>query len=237
MDWHAIFDWKWWDDAEKEQYSSLYFWRLIAWNERVISCRDLLNNGGVLIEHGQESFEEKRHLWRTLMEWEWAVKPLTFTGTLMATASNRSFEENRFQCWLSDPDRPSTLKPPGRGAPLSVLITHTLLKDRESHARARAKETPEQADLRRKKDRERHAARRAELRKDGIIYTKPKQPYLDPREVDRKRALNSEAQKRWRARCTPEKKQELRHIRQTRYYPAEIEHKASVRRKRSRLRV
>ena len=114
----------------------------------------------------------------------------------MATASNCSFEENRFQSWLSDPDRASTLKPPGRGAPLVVSITHTRLKDRESHARARAKETPEQAELRRKKDRERHAERRAQLRADGLVYVKPRQLYLDPPEVDRKRALNSEAQKR-----------------------------------------
>lgn len=204
-------------------------WQRIAWNERVISCPDSLNNGGELITRGQESsFEENRHYTRTLMEW--TVRPLIFTGRLMATASNCSFEENRFQCWLSDPDRCSTLKPPGRGAPLAVLITHTLLKDRESHARARAKETPEQAELRRKKDRERHAIRHAQLRADGLVCVKPRQLYLDPPELDRKRALNSDAQKRWRARCSPEKKQELLQTRQKEYYSAEREHKAAVRR-------
>lgn len=177
------------------------------------------------------SFEELRY-YRQYCEMEWTTKPLVFDGTLMATTSNRSFEENRFQHWLADMTRPSTLLPPGQGAPAKWHLTHRRMKDRETHARARAKETAEQRELRQKKDRERHTARRKQLHDEGLVYVKSKQLYLDPPEVERRRTQNRDAQRRWRKKQTTEKKAELLKIRREIYYPAEMTYKRDVHRRK-----
>ena len=146
------------------------------------------------------------------------------TGALMAKTGkhNHSFEEDRFQYWLRDTSRPSTLlEVPGRKQ-YHLQWVHTHMKDRESHARARARETPEQRELRLKKDRERHAERCAQLRAQGLpCNIKTEQPYLDANEIERRRKLNREAQQRWHDRLTDEKKKQLLQIWREEYYPTE----------------
>lgn len=142
----------------------------------------------------------------------------------------RSFEESRFQHWLRDTSRTSTFEVPGPKQ-RHLQWAHTHMKDRESHARARARETPEERELRLKKDRERHAERRAQLRAQGLpCNSKTERPlHLDPSELLRRRALNREAQQRWRDRLTTEKKKQLLQVRREQYYPTEREQKRGKR--------
>jgi len=174
------------------------------------------------------SFEERRY-YTLFVRMEWTQGPHITSGTLQATTtSNRSFEEDRFQHWLRDVSRgPSTLKAPARDEH-HLQLAHTRMKDRESHARARASETKEETDLRRKKDRERHAKRRSKLRTQGLVEIKSnRRTLLDPTEIDRRRALNRKAQQRWRDRLTANKKRELLQVRREHYYPTERRQKSN----------
>jgi hypothetical protein len=217
----------WWSDVR----SDVHVRRIVAdkatyWNQEGEPYWGIQNN--------IVSIEERRcHDQYSGMQW--TQRPHMFSGTLMALRDkhNHSFEEDRYQYWLRDTNRRSTLVAPARDAHVALQLTHTRMKDRESHAVARARETPEQRELRLKKDRERHAERRAQLRAQERVLVDKKtikqKPHLDQDEIERRRKLNRDVQQRWRDKLTDEKKQQLLQIRREEYYPTERRQKRSRR--------
>ena len=208
----------WWSDVDE---------RMIVANKPTYWCQEDKPYWG--IQYNIISFEERRYH-DQYCGMQWTQRPHVFNGTLMEKTDhqNHSFEKNRFQHWLRDITLPSTLVAPARNAHAALQLTHTRMKDRESHAIARTRETPEQTELRRKKDRKRHAERRAQLRAQGLPSNiKTEKPYVDPNEIDRRHTLNHEAQQRWRDRLTAEKKQRLLEKRREEYYPTERRQKSN----------